>query len=111
MKKFVFVYYNGGDPSETSKEEMDQIMADWGKWYEELGDAVVDGGNPFGPGGQEVTAAEVTDVGGAENWHASGYTIVNAEDMDGAVKMAQSNPMHKHTDGKAVVRVYESLPM
>ena len=111
MSKFVFVYYNGGDPSQTSKEEMDQIMADWGAWFQKLGSSLVDGGNPFGPGGQEVTAKGVEDIGGAENWHASGYTIVNADSMEDAVKMAQSNPMHKHTDGKAVVRVYEALLM
>ena len=111
MKKYVFVYYNGGDPSQTSKEDMEQIMADWGKWYEELGSAVVDGGNPFAPGGQEVSADKVEDIGGAENWHSSGYTIVNAESMEAAVKMAQSNPMHRHTDGQAVVRVYEAMPM
>lgn len=108
MAKFVFVYYNGGDPSKTSKEEMDQIMADWGAWYGQLGSAVVDGGNPFGPGGKAVSRESVEDV---QEWPASGYTIVDAKDMDDAVKMAKSNPMHKHTDGKAVVRVYEAMPM
>lgn len=110
MSKFVFVYYNGGDPSQTSKEDMDKIMADWGKWYQELGAAVVDGGNPFAPGGKSVSAASV-DVIGSKDWPASGYTIVEAADMDAAVAMAQSNPMHRHTEGKATVRVYEALPM
>ena len=108
MKKFVFVYYNGGDPTEMSEDDKDQIMADWGKWFEELGDAVVDGGNPFNVGGQAVTRDSVDAI---EEYPASGYTIVNAEDMDAAVKMAQGNPMHKHTDGKAIVRVYEAMPM
>lgn len=108
MGKYVFVYYNGGDPSKASKEEMDQIMADWSAWYDELGSAVIDAGNPFAPGGQVVTKDKVEAV---EEWPASGYTIVDAENMAAAVKIAQSNPMHRHTDGNAVVRVYEAMPM
>ncbi len=108
MKKFVFVYYGGGDSAETSKEETDKTTADWGKWFEEMGSAIVDGGNPFIEGGQAVTAGGVSTI---ENMPATGYTIVNAEDMDAAVEMAKGNPIHKHTDGKAAVRVYEAMPM
>jgi hypothetical protein len=107
MKKFVFVYYNGGDPSQTSKEDMEQIMADWGKWFEEMGSSLVDGGNPFGPG-MTVNAAGVSEV---KDMPASGYTIINAENMEDAVEKAKNHPMHKHTNGAATIQVYETFPM
>lgn len=108
MKKFVFIYYGGGKPDNMS---MDEVMADWGKWYQEIGDKLVDGGNPFNDGGQEVTMKGVSDIGGAENWHSNGYTIVNAENMDAAVEISKGCPMLKHNADTAVVRVYEAMPM
>ena len=108
-KKFVFVYYNGGTPEGMSKEELSGIMADWGKWFEELGAKLIDGGNPFGPG-QSVSRDKTAPV--AENeWPSSGYTIVEADDMGSAVEIAKACPMHKHTDGKAIIHVYEAFPM
>ena len=106
MKKFVFVYYGGGMPDDVPKEE---AMAEWGKWFESLGKKLVDGGNPFDDGGQEVSADGVTDIS-REN-SSSGYTIVNADSMEQAVEIAKDCPMHKHTKGRARVRVYEALPM
>lgn len=108
MAKYIFLYYNGGDPSQTSKEEMEGIMADWGKWYEEMGSSIVDGGAPFGPNGQAVSRDSADPVG---EWPASGYTIIEADSMEAAVEKAKGHPMHKHTDGEAVIRVYEAMPM
>ena len=98
------VYYGGGKPDNMTMEE---VMADWGKWYEELGSAIVDGGNPFDDGAQAVSNKGVE---AAEN-PAGGYTIVNAEDMNAAVEMAKGNPMHTHNPDTAVVHVYEAMPM
>jgi len=110
MSKFVFLYYGGDDSSETSKEDKEKITADWGKWYEQLGAAIVDGGNPFVRGGKSVSADGVNTIA-QEDWPSTGYTIVEAADMDAAVKMAQASPIHNHTGGKAMVRVYEAMPM
>ena len=107
MKKFVFVYYGGGGLPEGMT--MEDVMAEWGKWFEGIGGAVVDAGGPFNDDGQSATK------GGAEaipkdKWPATGYSIVNAEDMDAAVEMAKGCPALSHNDD-ASVRVYESLPM
>ena len=45
MAKFVLVYTGGGMPE--SEEEQAKVMAAWGAWYEGLGQAVLDPGNPF----------------------------------------------------------------
>ncbi len=114
MKKFVLVYYGGSKAEDMKPEDVDEVMAAWGAWYEKLGEAVVDGGNPFASNAQKVGMSGVSDVAD-EEWPSKGYTIVQAESIDEAVKMAQSNPMlaseAKDGDEDVQVRVYECLPM
>jgi hypothetical protein len=104
MAKFVFIYH-GGKGGET-KEEQDKIMAVWGKWFGELGDALVDGGNPFG-GPKVVTKSGSSDR--VDN-PASGYSIVNAKDHDAAAKIAEGCPILADSPGSRV-EVYEAFPM
>lgn len=49
MTKYVLTYHGEGGMPET-EAEVNQVMAAWGAWFEQLGAAVVDGGNPFGAG-------------------------------------------------------------
>jgi len=107
MKKFVFVYYGGGGAPEG--KTMDDVVADWGKWFEQLGSALADGGNPFNSNGSAVTKGGVETIA-ADNFPATGYTIVNAEDMEAATEMAKGCPALEHNDD-AAVRVYEAMPM
>ena len=105
MAKFVYIYRGG--KSGSTPEEQDQIMAAWGQWFQALGDALVDGGNPFGLP-KSVTAEGVSgDVNGVP---ASGFSIVNAADQAAAAKLAQGCPMLADSPG-AVVEVYEAFPM
>jgi hypothetical protein len=105
MAKFVFIY-RGGKPGATP-EEQDKIMAAWGRWFGNLGDALVDGGNPFGPP-KAVTSDGVSDT--LNGQPASGYSIVNADDHAAAAEMAKGCPMLADSPG-AVVEVYEAFPM
>jgi hypothetical protein len=105
MAKFVFIY-RGGKTGE-SKEEQDKIMAAWGKWFGELGEALVDGGNPFGAP-KSVTSDGVSDS--ISGQPASGFSIVNAKDQAAAAEMAKGCPMLADSPG-AVVEVYEAFPM
>ena len=104
MSKFVFIY-KGGKSGET-KEEQDKIMAAWGKWFEELGEALSDGGNPFGPA-KAVTSAGAAEVSGQP---ATGYSIVNANDHSAAVELAKGCPILADSADSAV-EVYEAFPM
>ena len=89
MPKFVFAYHGGSMPE--TPEEGEKVMAAWGAWFEGLGSAVVDGGNPVGMS-KTVTANGVEDNGGANP--LSGYSIVEAANIDDACEMAKgmSNP-------------------
>lgn len=104
MTKYIYVYHGGTAPD--SPEESQKVMAEWMAWFGEMGDAVVDGGNPLGMS-KTISAVGVADDGGANP--ASGYTIVNANDMDAAVAMAKGCPMVKSGNGS--VEVAECMDM
>ena len=105
MAKFVFVY-RGGKPGQT-KEEQDKIMAAWGKWFEDLSESLVDGGNPFGAP-KTVTKSGVSDS--ADGQPVSGYSIVNAVNQAAAAEMAKGCPMLQDSPDSSV-EVYEAFPM
>jgi hypothetical protein len=98
MAKFVYIYYAGKDDAGS--------MEAWNAWFGELGNKLVDGGNPFNEGGKIVHGGGVMDPQAPP---ATGYTIVNAEDMDDALKLAAGCPLMSSKDG--AVGVYEALPM
>ncbi len=109
MKKFVFVYYGGVRKEDIKPEDMKVTMDKWMAWFGTFKDKMVDGGNPFGPVAKSVTAKGVETI--PENmWPAKGYSIVNAKDIDEAVKIAKGCPALSDDD-KGAVRVYEAMPM
>lgn len=104
MTNFVLLYTGGGMPE--SEEEQAAVMGAWGAWYEKLGAAVVDGGNPFRP------AKSVTEKGvSAESISSppiTGYTIIAADSLDDAVAKVQDHP---HLKYGGQVSVYETFQM
>ncbi len=96
MKKYVFVYH--GNWIYT-----DEMKAAWADWFAAVGDNMVDGGSPLGPG-VEVTPGEMRDMSG-DSSPAVGYSIFNAESMDAAVALLEGCPI---VDS---VRVYEAMSM
>ena len=47
MAKYVLTYRSKGAMPE-SEEEVAEVMAAWGAWFEQIGGDLVDGGNPIG---------------------------------------------------------------
>lgn len=99
MGKYVYIYYAGKDTDAGDNEA-------WGKWFGELGNKLIDPGNPFDEGGQAVHQGGVMTV---EDKPVTGYSIVNADNMDAAVELAQGCPLVGSKGG--AVCVYEALPM
>jgi len=99
MGKFVFIYCSGPSSDGGNNEA-------WNKWFGELGDKIVDAGNPFADGGQAVHQGGVMPV---QDKPATGYTIINAADMAEATWLAKGCPLMATAD--SAVRVYEALPM
>lgn len=79
--------YRGGSTPQT-EEEGAKVMAAWGRWFDELGDAVVDGGNPLGPIQTIESSGSVTDSG-----EVSGYSVISAGDLSEAVARAKGCPI------------------
>ena len=104
MTNFVLVYTGGGMPE--GEEEQAAIMAAWGAWYEKLGAAIVDGGNPFGAS-KSVTSDGVSD-GPVSSPPPTGYTIIAAESLDEAVAKTQDHP---HINYGGQVSVFETFTM
>jgi hypothetical protein len=98
MKKFVLLYRGTRDQMPT-----DESTAAWIEWFGSLGDKVVDAGNPFGQG-REVSASNTTELPPSADG-VTGYTLINAQDIDEAEKIALSHPI---VDS---IQVYEALPM
>lgn len=99
MGKYVYIYYAGKDSDAGSDEQ-------WGKWFSELGDKLVDGGNPFDYGGQAVHKGGVMAI---QDKPATGYSIINAKNMAEATELAKGCPLVLAAE--SAVCVYEALPM
>ena len=103
MAKFLLLYMGGSMPE--TEAEMAQVMKAWETWYTALGSAVVDPGNPFTPVAKKV-ASNGTISNGSADPMASGYTILAAESLDTAAKMAQTCPVLK---GGGEISIFETF--
>jgi len=100
--KYVFLYTGAMADDEATRAHGMQLMAEW---YGRLGSAIVDGGNPF-------TAARMVGPDGARDPGMAdmptGYTIVEAADMNAAVELAKDCPL---VMAGRDITVLETLPM
>jgi hypothetical protein len=90
MPKYIFAYHGGQGMADT-QEAIDEEMAKWGAWFGELGAAVVDGGNPTGHVRTVQSDGSVVDGGGANP--LTGYSLIDAADLDDAVAKAGGCPV------------------
>ena len=104
MTDFVLVYTGGATPENTTDTEA--IMAEWGAWYGKMGDAIVDGGKPFGAS-KSVTGNGVSD-GPTSSPAATGYTVIKADSLDEAAARVKDHP---HIKYGGQVSVYETFQM
>ncbi len=87
MTQYIITYFGGDQPS--TPEEGQQHFANYKEWLSSLGDSVVSPANPFkdtntiNPDGT-VTSGSTTSM--------SGYTIIEADSMESALKMAKTCP-------------------
>jgi len=84
MPNYVLAYHGGGKPD--TREEGEKMMAAWNKWVEDLGDQMVEPGNPVGKS-YTVSASGVEDHGGANP--LMGYSVVKADNIEAALEIAK----------------------
>lgn len=90
MSKFVFAYH-GGSAMPESEAEQAEIMEAWGQWFGVLGEAVVDGGAPTGAARTVAPDGSASEGGGANP--LTGYSLIEAPDLDAATEMARGCPV------------------
>jgi hypothetical protein len=87
MANYLLTYYGGGMPD--SPDETAQVMQAWTAWFTELGDALVDGGNPTSGSRAISPDGSVMDATMAP----TGYSIIKADSLDAAVTAAKGCPV------------------
>jgi hypothetical protein len=94
VKKFMLLMYGFETPTP-------EIMKAWGTWFESIADRMVDQGG-FHGGALEISDSGTKDLPmGMES--ITGYTIIEAESLEEAEKIARDNPYI------ASIRVYEIM--
>ena len=96
MKKFVLLHYGFETPTQ-------EIMDAWSNWFASIEDKVVENIGPFGSG-REITHNGTQELS-RDREAITGLTVIRAESMDEAEKIARQNPMITS------VRVYEVRSM
>jgi len=95
VKEFMFLHFGFEKPTS-------EIMEAWNAWFESISDRQVDQGG-FSSG-REISTSGTRDL----PWNMesiTGYNIIQAESIDAAERIAQSNPFI------ASVRIYEVRSM
>ena len=102
MADYVLLYSGGGMPE--TEEEQAAVMKAWDSWFQNLGPALKDGGNPFSGQAKSISSdGSISDGGTAP---ATGYSIIEADSLDAATDLAKGCPV---LQGGASVSIYETL--
>jgi len=109
MKKFIVIYHASASAMKrmqnSSPEDMKKGMELWMEWANKIGSGLVDMGTPLG-GGQKLTEAGSFP----SDKNVVGYSILQAEDMDGAKALIEGHS-HLGWASGCEIEVHESLPM
>ncbi len=91
MKKFLILHFGFEMPTPED-------MAGWNSWFASIADCQIERGHL--PGGKEISDAGITDLPFGKD-SMTGYTMIEAEDLDAATEIAKQCPYVLST------RVYE----
>ena len=107
MARFMMVYKGEAtDMSDMSEEEAGAVTAKWGAWMEKVGPALTDIGTPFG------AATSIVDDGTSGNaLSLTGYSILEAADLDAAKALADGHPYLSEGKGDYAVDLFELMPV
>ncbi len=101
MSKYLLLYRGPATPMEdfTPEQSAEQMKA-WGDWMGRVGSAMVDGGAPFG----QRTAVSDDGTSPAPT-DQNGYTIVEADSLDGARALTDGHPFLSEGKGRFTVEI------
>jgi hypothetical protein len=107
VSKYLLLYRGPATQMEdfTPEQSAEQMQA-WGAWMGRVGSALVDGGAPFGQRGavgDNGTSPAPSDQ--------NGYTIVEADSLDGARALTAGHPFLAEGKGRFAIEIFELTPM
>ena len=101
MANYLLVYHGGSMPE--GEAAVAEVTKAWTAWFGQLGDALVDGGNPAS-GTRVISSDGSVAEGGATS--PTGYSIIKADSFDKAVAAAKMCPV---LGGGAMIEVVETF--
>ena len=107
MLKFIFVYKGPAtDMGDMSEEQSKAVMEAWNQWIQKTGPSLVDVGQPMAD-----SVSLVDDGSEGTPGLLNGYSIVEAENMEGAKLLADGHPFLSEGKGNFAIDIYELLPV
>jgi len=86
MSIYMLAYYGGEKPEKP--EHCEGHLLQWEDWEESLGNGLIDPGRPLG-NHKAINSAGVTD---SNPNPLTGFSILEAGDIDSALEMVKNNP-------------------
>jgi hypothetical protein len=107
MPKFIMIYKGDAtDTADMTEEQAADVMAKWVAWIGTVGSALVDVGTPFGPGLSLVDDGTTVDP-----ISLTGYSVVEAGDLEAARVLADGHPYLSEGKGNFAIELYEMMPV
>lgn len=104
MAKFILLYKGPATPqADITPEVGAQLMQAWEAWMGKVSASLVDGGAPF----TGNSTAVVADGSTRSASDLTGYTIVEAADINAAKTLVGGNPFLDDGSAKFAVEIYE----
>lgn len=88
MPNYLLAYHGGSTPE--GEEAQAASLEAWNDWMEAVGEQLLDGGNPVGASRTVSADGSVADT---EGDRVSGYSIIEADDIDAAIEIARGCPI------------------
>lgn len=106
MTDFILLYKGEiSDMSQWTEEQSRKVMDAWKAWMGEIGSALKDIGSPMSNGYSLVdngTSGKPADL--------SGYSIIEAENLESAKKLLKNHPFLIEGKGQYSVEIFELSP-
>jgi hypothetical protein len=107
VSKYLLLYRGPATPMDqfTPEQSADQMRL-WGEWMGRVGSAMVDPGTPFG------ARVAVGDDGSVKTpSDQNGYSIVEADSLDGARDLTKGHPFFAQPTGRFSIEIFELVPV
>ena len=107
MAKYVMLF-RGTPPDMASMapETVAEEMGFWRDWMAKMGDALIEAGAPFGP-----TSSVVDDGSTGAATNATGYSVIEADDLAAAEAIAREHPYMRERKGNYAIDLLELMPI